>query len=83
MMLATLEMAIRVALSITWGNMSSGHQWIWDEITYIILIGVHCFRIEALFALLIALLYMLAYPDISVQPKDEVDIARQTNEMRL
>ena len=49
--------------------------------THVVLVGVHCFRIKAFFPLLVALLHMLADPDIAIQAKDQVHAAWQGDEV--
>ena len=51
--------------------------------TYVVLIGVDRLGIEALFTLLLALLDMLAHPDVAVQAENKVYTAGQCDEVGL
>lgn len=51
--------------------------------TYVVPIGVHSLGVEALLSLLLACFYVLADPDVPIQPEDEVHAAGQRDKMRL
>ena len=78
MMLLTREMAARVASSIVYMKTKMSNMYIeaaqYSE-AYVVFIRVDGFRVEALFAFLLARFDVLANPDVAVQAEDEIDAA--------
>lgn len=49
--------------------------------THIVLIGIDSFGIKPFFPFLVALFYVLADPNVPVEPQNQIDTTRQTDEM--
>lgn len=86
MILATREIAIRVASSMSYGvdgeHMSTYTRSL-SYNTHVVLVRIHRLCIESFFTFAITGLHVLANPYVSVETQNQVDAARQSNKMTL